>query len=147
MAQRGVITYPTPPYSNPPIEPQFYLPKVFNISAIATGPTTIVTTSMDHDYVIGQWVRLLIPNKYGSTLLNEKQGMVISIPASDQVTLDIDSNGVDAFVASPTYLPFQSKTLPQIAAIGDQNSGVINASGREPTGTFIAGSFINISPL
>lgn len=146
MVQRGVISYPTPPYSNPPIQPQFYIPQVFVISNIATGEFTIVTTSVDHDYVIGQWVRLLIPSKYGSRLLNEKQAMVVFIPSSTQVTLDIDSNGSDPYIPSPTYLPFQSKTLPQIVAIGDQNSGAINSHGRSPTQTFIDGSFLNISP-
>lgn len=147
MTQRGVISFPTPPYSNPPIEPQFYQPKVFNISAIALGVPTIITTSVDHDYVIGQVVRLLIPSKYGSRLLNERVGYVILIPATNQVTLDIDSNGVDPFIASPTFVPFESHTLPQIVALGDQNSGPININGRSPTQTFIDGSFLNISPL
>lgn len=147
MTQRGVISFPTPPYSNPPIEPQFYQPQVFVISAIALGYQTTVTTSVNHDYVIGQLVRLLIPSKYGSRLLNEQEGFVIAIPASNQVTLDINSFGVDAFISSPTFLPYQSQTLPQIAAIGDQNSGPLNANGRSPTQTFIDGSFLNISPL
>ncbi len=142
----SVITFPTPPYSNPPIEPQFYQPRVYTISAIALGLQTIVTTSIDHDYVIGQWVRLLIPSNYGTRLLNEKQGMVVLIPQADQVVLDIDSNSADAFIANPTYLAFQNKIYPQIVPIGDQNSGAINANGRSPTSTIVPGSFINISP-
>lgn len=147
MSQRGVISYPTPPYSNPTIEPQFYQPKVFDISGIVLGYQTTITTSVNHDYVIGQLVRLLIPSKYGSRLLNERKGLVILIPASNQVTLDISSFGVDAFIAAPTFLPYESHTLPQIVAIGDQNSGPINSLGRSPTQTFIDGSFINISPI
>jgi hypothetical protein len=147
MAQRGVITYPIPAYSNPPIEPQYYKPKVFDISAITLGYQTTVTTAVNHDYVIGQLVRLLIPSKYGSRLLNEVKGLVVLIPAVNQVTLDINSIGVDPFIASPTFLPYESHTLPQIVAIGDQNSGLINIYGRSPTQEFIDGSFINISPL
>lgn len=141
-----VISYPIPAYANVPIEPQFYQPLVFIISAITLGETTTITTTLDMDYVIGQEVRLLLPSKYGSRGLNEQTGIVISIPAPNQVIIDIDSNGVDPFISSPTFLPFQSKTPPQIVAIGDVNSGPINAMGRVNNGTFIPGSFINISP-
>ncbi len=147
MTQKSVISYPTPPYQNPPIEPQFYQPKMYIISAITLGILTTITTSIPHDYVIGQLCRLLIPSKYGSRELNEKEAYVIAIPSDTQITLEIDSNGVDPFITSPTFIPFQQKTLPQILAIGDINMGKINNSGRINNGTFIPGSFINISPL
>lgn len=143
----SAIVGPIPPYSNPPIEPQFFQPSVFYISAISLGQTTTITTSINHNYVLGQLTRLLIPSKYGAQALNEQQGYVIAIPALNQVTLDINSINSDPFISSPTFLPFQSKTPPQIVAVGDRNSGTINANGRNPTGTFIPGSFINISPL
>ena len=142
-----VISYPIPAYSNPPINSQFYKPKVFVISGIAVGVTTIVTTTLDMDYVIGQLVRLTIPSKYGSRALNEQLGYVISVPTTNSVEIDLDSNGVDPFIASPTFIPFESHTLPQIMAIGDINTGAINANGRINIGTFIPGSFLDISPL
>lgn len=142
-----VISFPVPPFSNPPIQPEFYLPKRFTISAITLGITTTVTTTIEHDYVIGQEVRLIIPNRYGSTLLNEKTAIVLTIPSSTSVKLNLNSMGADPFIPSPTFLPFESKTLAQIIGIGDVNSGVINTTGRINTGTFIPGSFINISPL
>ncbi len=147
MTQKGVISFPTPPYQNPPIEPQFYQPRMYIISSITLGVFTTITTSIPHDYVIGQLCRILIPSKYGSRLLNEIEAYVIAIPSDIQVTLDYDSNGVDPFIASPTFVPFEQKTLPEILAIGDINSGAINTTGRRNTGTFIPGSFINISPL
>lgn len=134
---------PQAPERNPPINPQFYQPSIFNISALALGVNTLVTTSVNHNYVLGQNVRLLIPNTYGSFQLSEQQGLVISIPAPNQVLVNINSVGADTFIPSPAYGP----TKPQIVAIGDVNSGPINASGRQNTGTFIQGSFINISPL
>lgn len=146
MAQKGVISFPTPLYSNPPIAPQNYKPNVFTIQAIALGETTIVTTSVNNNYVIGQQIRLLIPSMYGSRGLNELTGFVISIPSSNQVEININSNNIDQFISSPTFLPFQSKTLPQIVAIGDINTGSINTTGRSNTSTMIPGSFIDISP-
>jgi hypothetical protein len=139
-----LIFGPIAPENNPPINPQYYQPSVFDITAIALGVNTTVTTSVAHNYVIGQNVRLLIPAAYGSIQLNEQQGLVIAIPATNQVVLNINSaQNVDPFIAMPAYGP----TPPQIAAIGDQNSGTINTTGRSNTGTFIPGSFIDISPL
>jgi len=141
MTQNQVISYPIPLYSNPPIQSQFYKPSRFIISAITLGTTTLVTTTVDHDYVIGQLVRLIIPNPNGTYQLNEKLGYVISIPADTQVVLDIDSS---------TYSLFQTSTnptQPQILATGNINSGKINNNGNLNTGTYIPGSFQNISPL
>jgi len=56
------------------------------------------------------------------------------------VILDINSIGIDPFINAG--LP----TKPQIVPVGDNNSGVINSNGRNHNGTFIPGSFINISP-
>lgn len=131
---------PIAPYNNLPIEPQNYLPSDYFISAITLGVTTTVTTSVNHNYVVGQQARLNIPPSFGSRQLNQQSGIVISIPSANQVTLNIDSSiNVDPFIAS------MATTKAQIVAIGDINSGVSNNNGRAPTGTFIPGSFINIS--
>jgi hypothetical protein len=135
-----VISYPIPPYSNPPIEPQFYNPSQFIISAITLGATTVVTTTINMNYFIGQLVRLIIPPTNGCRQLNQREGYVVSLPAANQVELSIFSTGGDPFVSSA------QSNKPQIVAVGDINTGAINASGRTNNQTFINGSFINISP-
>jgi hypothetical protein len=139
----SIFPGPTPPFTNPVIDPDAFQPSQFFISAITLGKTTTVTTTVNNNYVIGQLCRLLIPAQYGSIQLNEVQGYVTSIPALSQVVLSIDSSrNVDAFISSPAYGP----TLPQIVAIGDVNTGQINSNGSQNTLTYIPGSFINISP-
>jgi hypothetical protein len=137
----GVISYPIPAYSNVPIEAQFYQPSQFFISNIVLGPTTIVTTTVSHNYVIGQEIRLIIPPYSGCRQLNGQSGFVISIPSANQVEVNIYSLGGDSFTSS--VLPNQ----PQILAIGDINSGQTNTNGLFNQTTYILGSFINISPL
>jgi hypothetical protein len=132
---------PVPPYTNVPINAEYYQPSQFFISAITLGTTTLVTTTVNHNYVIGQLTRLWIPQFNGTRELNGQPGYVIGIPNPNQVILDIDSSSYTLFQTS-TY-----PTQPQIVAIGDINSGDINNSGNLQTGTFIPGSFINISPL
>ncbi len=141
MTTNTVITYPIPPYSNVPIEPQFYQPRFFFISNIALGLTTIVTTTANMNYVIGQNVRLTIPSSFGSIELNEQSGYVISIPAPNQVEVNIFSLNVTPFNSSP------ARTQPQIMAIGGISNGYINSTGRVTPVTSIPGSFINISPV
>lgn len=136
----GVISYPIPAYQNYPINADFYQPSRFVISAIALGKTTTVTTTTDMNYVVGQLVRLIIPIDGGCRQLNESQGYVISIPASNQVTLDIYSAGGDSFT-TPT-----GNQQAQILAIGDIGNGQINSNGRTDQVVYVPGSFINISP-
>lgn len=134
-----VISYPIPPYQNLNIETQNFKPSQFFISDITLGLTTTVTTSVDHNYVINQQCRLIIPPGYGSRQLNGLTGYVISIPSSSEVELDIVSLNVDPFINLGTG------QLAQITAIGDINSGATNASGPSSTTSYVPGAFINIS--
>ncbi len=103
--------------------------------------TTTVTTTVNLNYVLGQLVRLLIPEVYGGQQFNEQEAYVISIPNPNQVTLLLDSSKFNTFTANPS----SNTTQPQIVAVGDANTGVTN-TGRSGNGTFIPGSFIDISP-
>lgn len=136
------IVGPIAPFNNPPIQPQNYQPSLFFITALSLGATTTVTTSIDHNYVLGQLVRLRIPSFYGSYQLNDQTGYVTSIPAANQVTLNIPSYICDPFIPTPPFGP----NRPQISAIGDANTGSINSNGRISTSISVPGSFINISP-
>ena len=136
-----IIVGPVAPYNNVAVNPQYYKPSQFFITAIALGQTTTVTTSVNHNYVIGQLCRLLIPRVNATRQLNEQEAYVISIPNPNQIELIIDSTKFDPFVTST------QPTQPQILGIGDVNSGNINASGNLNTSTVIPGSYQNISPL
>jgi hypothetical protein len=133
---------PTPPYSNVPINANYYMPSRFVITDVTAGTTTTITTASPHNYVIGQLVRLLFPSTYGCSQLNGTEGYVIAIPTATEVTINIYSAHIDPFVASPVYGP----TSPQIVAIGDIRSGLISFTGRSLPATAIPGSFVNISP-
>jgi hypothetical protein len=142
------ITGPIAPESNPPINPLWYLPSNFKITAISNGSTTTVTTAAStsapatNSFVIGQLVRFNIPLTYGIQEINGKVGYVIAKPASNQVVVDINSTKFNQFVPSPAF----SRTPPQILAVGDIQSGPINATSQVQQ-TFISGSFINVSPI
>ena len=138
---RGVISYPIPLYQNVPIQPQYYKPRRWVISGITLGQTTFITTTTDMDYEIGQEIRLQIPPSFGSIQLNGQKGFVLSLPATNQVEVDLNSSQADPFIASTSTV--QSA---EILAIGDINTGVTNTDGRNHQRTDVPGSFINISP-
>lgn len=131
---------PTPPYSNPAIQPQNFKPSRFIISAIILGKDTKIMTMSNMNYVLGQQVRLLIPSGYGCTQLNESEGYVIKIYSQTQIVVNIDSSlNINEFIAYP------GRTPPEILAIGDINSGIISSTGRYTPFTNVPGAFINIS--
>lgn len=129
------------PQRNPPITPWYYIPRAAFISAITTGTTTTITTAASQYYVVGQIVKLLLNANNGCRGLNNREFLVISVPSSTQVVLDVNSLLETPFVLTASY------TEPQIVPVGDYNSGAINSQGRVNNGTYIQGSFINISPL
>jgi hypothetical protein len=134
---------PIAPENNPPIHPEYFTPKEFNIASITNGITTLVTTTTAHDYVVGQLVRLLISQLFGARQFNEQTAYVINIPSNTSIILALDSSSFDLFIPHPTL----ETTQPQVVAVGDVNTGAINSQGRFVNGTFIPGSFQNISPI
>lgn len=136
----SAITGPIPAYQNLPIEPQNYNPSRFTISSITLGKTTVVTATVDMDYVVGQLTRLIIPPSFGCRQINEAESYVISLPTSASVELNLDtSRNVDPYIASSASTP------AQILPVGDVNSGIISSTGRNIPTTNIPGSFINVS--
>ena len=128
-------------YRNLPIEAQYYKPSRFVISAIGLGATTLITTTVALNYVVGQVVRFIIPLTFGTRQLNEQQGVVTQVPSANQVVVAINSLNYNPYIASSATTP------AQIMAIGDVNSGHINPFGPYHTFPYIPGSFINISPF
>jgi hypothetical protein len=94
------------------------------------------------NYVIGQECRLIIPSTFGCRQLNGLSGIVLSLPTSTQVELNINSlQNVDPFILS------SETTQAQILAIGDYNNGYTSTNGPNIPLVSTPGAFINISPL
>jgi hypothetical protein len=66
---------------------------VVNISQAAQA---VVTTSVDHNYTVGQAVRMHVPAAFGMIEMDNLVGNIVAITA-DTFTLDIDSSAFTAF--------------------------------------------------
>jgi hypothetical protein len=137
---------PTPAYTNPTIQPQFFAPDYFQISAVAKGKTTQVTVlstfGVECNFVVGQQVLFVIPNRFGTIQLNNMTGIVTSIVSPNVFTLNIDSSAFSDFIATPD----RERQIAQVLPAGTFRTGNINPNPSD-VGLTIPGSFTNTSPF
>lgn len=120
-----------------------YIPFKCNISSISQGSSTVVTTSVDHGFIVGNQVQFSIPKAYGMTQLNGKKGLVLSF-TSNTITVNIDSSSFDPFV-TPSVIPLIIYDPAEVLPIGDQNVGYSVVAGVAPS-LQIPGTFRNTYP-
>jgi hypothetical protein len=146
--------------------PYLYLPGRNIISAIAatagspTPPTTTITTTTDHCYVVGQEVGFHIPPAYGTIELNELPNIpipaapvyyyVVATPTFNTFVINALPANLTAFVPSQTFASTPGLQFPQVAAAGDVNTGgypITPGSPLYPPPTFIGatGNFSTIN--
>lgn len=119
--------------------PFLYEPGVAYISAITTGATTTITTTDNHNFVVGQEIGFRIPAPYGTTQLNELPNSIIpgspvyyyvtAINSNTQFVCNAVSTGFTAFNSNQTVASVPGLQLPQVVAVGDINSGGVAYSG------------------
>ena len=121
--------------------PDLYVPYGVNITAITTGATTTITTAQNHGFVVGQEVFFVIPKvsttawgtvqldtaAYNQANVVPQQAYVTSVPAANQIVVNVNSTGYGAFAFPTSAQAALGITFPQVLAIGDQNSGATNA--------------------
>ena len=120
-----------------------YIPFLCNIIAISQGQTTVITTAIDHGFVVGNQVQFVIPRQWGISQLNNLKGYVLSL-TSNTITVNIDSTLFDPFVTPIVVLPLVVDQ-PQVIPIGDGNIGYLQTNINDPV-LQIPGTFRNTYP-
>lgn len=165
------LTAQTVPTVMKVLYPFLYLPQDNVISGITLGATTIVTTTMYHNFEPGQEVAFRIPAQWGTTQLNSLPnniipgspiyGYVISVTDNWTFVVNINSTSYTAFNTNPATPNIVGLTYPQVLSVGDVNTGGVsintfqnalypsplfpNPNNRVPTinGPAIKGAFVN----
>lgn len=120
-----------------------YIPFKCTITNVtSSNQQTVVTTSVDHGFVVGNVVQFFIPSQWGMTELNNLKGDVFGI-TSNTITVDIDSSEFTPFITPVVTLPNIVQS-PQVVPVGDVNYGNY-APGRLPN-LRIPGAFRNTYP-
>jgi hypothetical protein len=96
-----------------------------NILSITRANPAVITTTFngstagDHDYSSGLIVRIMIPEGFGMSGINEFLGP-ITVTSTTTFTIDIDTSTFDAFVVPAVY-PGGFGTAAQVIPVGELN--------------------------
>lgn len=84
-----------------------FIPKRRLISGITNAQIPTVTTTEDHEYNVGDTVRIIVPISFGM-YINFLKTMIISVPTSNTFTMDLDTSLLGSFVVPAIpYTPAQ----------------------------------------
>lgn len=122
-----------------------YTPTIVDISTVSQSNPALVTTAINHTFVIGQQVQFFIPPQWGMRQLDGLKGYVMSITNPNQFVVNIDTSLFDAFV-TPTPPPFIVIDPASVAGIGDQNTGTASPGGIIANPNTIPGAYQNQPP-
>jgi hypothetical protein len=86
------------------------------VSAITNSFPAVVTTTIDHQYITGTIVRLVITKGHGMPQANQQFGSILVLTPTT-FAIDIDTTYYDAFVV-PDLVKY---TCSQCVAIGEDN--------------------------
>lgn len=113
---------------NSTLLPVWY-PAKRTIANISNEANAVVTTTVDHNYVVGQQVRINVPFINGAqatmTQINGQVATITAVTAST-FTINIDTTGYTAF-AWPSYLYFPA-TFPEVIPMGENTAAALAAA-------------------
>lgn len=122
--------------------PDLYIPELCYIMSVTQANPAVITTNINHNFVVGQEVGFTIPSQWGMTQLDsavylqnnyQPQQAYVEAVTANTVTVNINSSGFTAFAYPTSATAALGMSFPQIYAIGDQNTGYqLNSSAQVP---------------
>ena len=103
-----------------------YQPAMRLVSDITIGNNPTITTTIDHEYLVGLIVRLYVPALFGMIQVDQVTGSITSVPTSSSFILSIDTSGFDTFVV-PDPEPWYLNKYALVVPIGEDNSFLTQA--------------------
>lgn len=120
-----------------------YIPYKCNITAITQAANAVITTNVNHGWVVGNLVTFNIPAIYGMSQISGVTGLVLATTA-DTITTNIDTSNFDAF-SIPTVSSLTVLDNPEVLPAGGENTGYVSADESKPA-LQIPGTFRNTYP-
>ncbi len=101
------------------------------IAGITNAFPSTVTTTINHQYIVGTIVRLDISLTGGMRQANQKTGTILTVPTPTTFTIDIDTTKFDAFSVPSQFPPGYNDS--QVVPVGEISSiltaATVNALG------------------
>ena len=117
-----------------------YIPFKCTITAITQAQQAVITTAVDHGWVVGNLIQCMIPKEYGMRQLTGITGLVLAV-TSDTVTVNIDTTHFDTF-AIPVVSALTVLDPSEIIPVGGDNTGYVTDNVSNPA-LQIPGTFRN----
>jgi len=93
-----------------------FIPKRRLLLSVTNAQTPTLTTSEDHEYNVGDIIRINVPLSYGIQIQYEV-ATILSIPSSTTMVVDFDTSRLNAFV-----VPAAPYTPAQVVPISGQST-------------------------
>lgn len=102
-----------------PFEPNYFQPRRKYITKITKAAQAVVTLSVTHNYVVGEYVRMVVPNGFGMTEMNGLQALITAIDTTNNtITINVNSTAFTTFAFPATgSVPF---TFAQTVDMAEQ---------------------------
>lgn len=125
-----------------------YIPFNCPVVSVTQANPCVVTTSVNHSFVVGQEVFFVIPPQYGMTQLDSltyatangtPQRAYVTAVGARTITLNLNSTAFTAFALPTSAVAALGVSQAQVMAIGDANTGYTGPT--VPTPQTIPGAF------
>lgn len=104
-----------------------YQPAMRLVTAVTNASTAVVTTSFDHDYLVGLIVRVYVPSEWKMFQIDRLVGTIIAVPTDDTFTIDIDTTNFDTFVV-PAPEPWYINNYAMVVPVGSLSASINQAT-------------------
>ena len=100
-----------------------FQPRRREISAVTNASEAEITTTADHGYTVGQFVRLIVPAEYGMEL-DYVIGKVLTVPSTTTFTVDVDTSDLLSYSAPSAPPSFTQSHVVPITGITDNDTSI-----------------------
>jgi hypothetical protein len=96
----------------------YYSPSKRFITKITQASSAVITMSVAHDYVVGDKIRINVPDEFGMTEINGLLGEITAVSTST-ITVDIDSSAFTAFAFPTSAVAASGVSFPFVNTVGE----------------------------
>lgn len=103
----------------------YYQPALRYITKITQAANAVITFSVNHNYQVGDKIRIKVPTAFGMTEMNGKLATVLSITAGT-VTVDINSAAFTAFAFPASAVAGVGVSFPHAVPVGEIATSLVS---------------------
>ncbi|NJL54196.1 hypothetical protein HC928_02770 [bacterium] len=97
-----------------------YYPRWRYITSITAASSAVITMSVTHGLTVGQKVRIIVPDAFGMTQMNNRLATITAInTTTNTITVDVNSTGFTAFAFPSSATAAAGVTFALVVPVGE----------------------------